>query len=532
MKLFAFIGVLLGSVTFAGMAQETFAQAGAGGGQNSNPWTITYDYAGTDTYVYPKWDQSQGSYRLYTYTRDWKTGRWSEDGALLPQGVAVPSQASWNTPTSFSGSAESTGIIKITATWNGTGSPPNYMYLGISSSASSAELGDATGGSYSGSDGQGDPYTISGDSGESAGTHAKKLSVGSDNTASYYVSVSAKATKTGLKANLGAGCGADAALDPKALGVSSSPTYYRDEINTGTPEIRRTLVDSPEFDAQTCVFAAKSKWIGYLVPPHSDFDGGTVDRTYGVARLGNWVKRNESFVSSVDQGSKVELWDGGPTWDMFYVSGVEHLMDISVDDMFSMRTTPKYVTLRVQSTDPFSTNVGPFSGTMKAEIWAPARLLSSYNYDSLTDWYEPALQGPNGNYTLRQDLTAVGQSASLSFSITETDTYKFPVGLSTGVSFGGDIGFLKATVKADINRQIGDSQGFNISSGASVPIGPCQDPVEEWGLQIQIRTYYRDRHEALYDDEGYESDDIDTISNTQPANIIVRGHLFSSGGSY
>ena len=113
-----------------------------------------------------------------------------------------------------------------------------------------------------------------------------------------------------------------------------------------------------------------------------------------------------------------------------------------------------------------------------------------------------------------------------------TDVFSFPVGLSTGVSLGGDIlSFLKATIKLDISKQFGDQQGFNVTGGASFQVGPCENPVEEWGLEYMVRTHYRDRFESAYGDDGYDFDLLNTILNSAPANIVVRPKLYSSGGS-
>lgn len=132
---------------------------------------------------------------------------------------------------------------------------------------------------------------------------------------------------------------------------------------------------------------------------------------------------------------------------------------------------------------------------------------------------------------MRVQLENIGDTATISFSISHSDTYSFPVNLSTGVTFGGDLfGFLKATVKADISRQVGDAQGFTITGGTSFQVGPCVDPTEEWGIQTKTRTYMRDRFQSSYDDQGYNGDFMDTINNTQPANILSRKHLFRHGG--
>lgn len=498
---------------------------GGGGSSSSSPWILTYDRIGTSTCKYPKWDSSIGSYRIYTFTKDWATEVWTQSGAM-----SFPNNASWNTPTAFTGSVEDQGMVRITATWNGTGAPPSYMYIAITSSACCGELAEDSGASCSGSNGQGDPFVVtsSGAYGYSAGTHAKKLKVGTDNTATYTISLSANSSKTSKIGNLGSSVNAVASLDPKAVGVVTDATYFRDEINIGTPVVRRILVESPDFDSQTCVIGAQPKW---EAPAVHTLVGGTVDRTYGVARLGNWVKRNEDFSSSVDEGSKFDVFDGGPLWDMFYVSGVRHTMDISLADLLNMRTTPKHVKIKVQTTDPYSTIPGSFSGTMNAEIWAPARLRGYSDYTAETDWAEPVFEDSTKGNTMRVQLENIGDTATISFSISHSDTYSFPVNLSTGVTFGGDLfGFLKATVKADISRQVGDAQGFTITGGTSFQVGPCVDPTEEWGIQTKTRTYMRDRFQSSYDDQGYNGDFMDTINNTQPANILSRKHLFRHGG--
>jgi hypothetical protein len=169
---------------------------------------------------------------------------------------------------------------------------------------------------------------------------------------------------------------------------------------------------------------------------------------------------------------------------------------------------------------------------MSVKVWAPVRYRSAIDYSTESSWAEPNYLGPNGNSTVRAVLDQVGKTASLTFSVTATDVFKFPVGLSTGVTLGGDIlSFMKGTIKFDISKQFGEQQGFNVSGGTSFPVGPCKDPVEEWGLSVKIRTYYKDRYESIYKDDGYDSDVVDTILNSLPANILVRTQLYSSGGN-
>lgn len=510
------------------LSVSSFAQSGVGGGggtsgtSGSSNWQVSSASAGTDTFVFPKFDATQGIWRLYTYVHTYSTSgtnSWTEDGNALP-GIG-PTQASWSSPTSFSGSADSNSQTIFTVHWNGTGPAPQYMYLAITSSAHAWSSADTFGGSYSGSNGQGDYFLVYAGSGTSSGTHAKRLTLDSNGTAQYSVSMSSHASMTGTSASLYASNLATADLNPKALGLTKE-TFEREEYNDGSPQVRRVSAASTDFENQTCVIGAHIDWADY---GWSYSKVGIIDTTFPIMRLGSWLSFGGPYDSAVSEGTKTVNLD----YPAIPVSMNIH-KEYPLDELMDMRTNPKTLNLWFQQSDPGSSIQGPFKGNMVVKIWAPARLRTSNDYEEETNWAEPSFLGPNGNSTIRIQLTETGQTGSISFSITQTDTFKFPVGLSTGVTLSGDLlTFLKASVKADISKQVGDAQGFNITGGASFTVGPCESPVEEWGLQYKVRTYSRDRYQSAYSDDGYDNDFADTIVNTAPANIIVKPFLYSSG---
>lgn len=215
-------------------AALTTAQVGAGGGGfGSTNWQITVTYNGADTYVYPVYDGALHAYRLRTDVRDWATNSWTLDGVSLP-GLAGPSNASWSTPTSFSGSAESKGSAEVKVKWIGTGNAPTYCYLMLTSSAGAADQAEAPV-TCSVDNGQGDPAITSIGSSSSSGTHPKRLKLNTSGEATYSVSMNAKASKTGTSANLVANAGESHTLDVKALSLFVE-TYKRTTIQAGDHE--------------------------------------------------------------------------------------------------------------------------------------------------------------------------------------------------------------------------------------------------------------------------------------------------------
>jgi hypothetical protein len=498
----------------------TTASTGSTGGSNASPWQVTVTKDGTDTYIFPV--HTTYGYRTMTNSYDWATGYWTLDGQLSTL-LAAPPQAKWDFPYALPGSAESRGTHTFKVKWVGTGTPPKYMYFSINSSASAAETEDIIAPSLSGSNGQGDPFNISTVSGLSTGVHAKRLKLNENGEATYTVSVTAKSEKNSLKANLAAGAGIGHSLDPKALGLTKE-TYERDEINIGTPVVRRIDAGTNDFEKQKAVIGAKK---GFEAGWFDVTQLVRVDTVIDISRLGNWTFKGETVESAVSEGERTLVYASNG-WEPI---GIQIKKDYPISEMDSMRKVPKTITLWAKQSDANSPIPGPFRGDMEIKVWAPVRLRSSYDYINESGWSEPDFLGPNGNSTVRVNLTYVGQTGSLSFSITSTDVFKFPVGLSVGGTIGGDIlSFLKATIKLDISKAFGEQQGYNVTGAGSLGIGPCENPVEEWGLEIRTRTHNRDRFESVYNDAGYDSDIVNTILNSQPANIIVRVKKISSGG--
>ncbi len=224
---------------------------------------------------------------MTTNVRDWATGHWTIDGTYVA-GAAGSPQASWNTPTDFTGSAESVGAIKVKVKWVGTGTPPTYMYLALGSTATAAELSESVPATVSGSNGQGDPFVVMfGGTGISTGIHAKRLKLDSGGEANYTVNISAKATKTAKIANLGASAGISYNLEPKALGLFRETSKRSPDSNASGPvtSVRASTGDVENEEAQ--IGATESNGAGLFAS------------VFTVDRIGSWTSSSGSFSSTI-----------------------------------------------------------------------------------------------------------------------------------------------------------------------------------------------------------------------------------------
>ncbi|MEI8282086.1 MAG: hypothetical protein WCG75_06760, partial [Armatimonadota bacterium] len=272
--------------------------AGAGGtGGSTSPWQITVTKVGTDTYTFPV--HTSLGYRTVINSYDWATGYWTLDGTLSTL-AAAPPQAKWDFSYALSGSAESHGSYTYHVKWVGSGAAPKYMYFTINSTAAAAETDDSIVPTLSGTDGQGDPFNISTVQGVSTGMHAKRLKLDGNGEAEYSVSLSAKSEKCAMTANLVATAGASYSLDPKALGLNKE-TFERDEINIGTPVVRRIDAGSNDFEKETAVIGSKK---GFEAGWFDVTQLIRVDTVIDVVMLGNWQDTYGYVESAIDTGER------------------------------------------------------------------------------------------------------------------------------------------------------------------------------------------------------------------------------------
>lgn len=459
--------------------------AGGGGGSGSSNWQITMTYDGSDTYVYPVYDGTLHAYRLRTDVRDWSTNTWTLDGVSTP-GLGGPSNASWNTPTAFSGYAESKGTAQIKVKWIGSGSAPTYTYLMLTSAAGAADQAENPG-TYSADDGQGDPVVAATGSSTSSGIHPKRLKLDSGGEATYSVSMSAKASKTGTSANLVANTGASYNLDVKALSLFVV-SYQRAIIRGpgGVPMPWPMPAWTGDIEHETAEEGA----------PVGGYIGGVLVNT-----IGSWYS-TWTFTSGISKGSHSVNTDsyGHP-------SSIDVNIPYSLSQLVGMRTSPDTVTVTGHGTDPSSSLPGPFDSTLSLKIWAEER---------------PITLNPNSSET--ETPTNLPGTSSPTVTVTGgTQTFYGPMLISESATTGisGRSGSISDVAKLGIESD-GSQLPYWANAGASITVPSVPVPVGTWTFVKVVKRFYIDRTLAAYGTGGYSGDFNDTIQNSQSVEISTK----------
>jgi hypothetical protein len=494
----AFVVTIVGLFALLAMSSTSAlaGSSGSTGGNNASPWQVTVTSDGTDTFIFPKSDPTvSGGYRMSTNTHDWATDHWTIDGTYIPGAAGFP-QAAWDTPTEFSGSADSTGTMTFKVKWVGAGSPPTYMYFALNSSASAAELSESTPAAVSGSNGQGDPFlTYYGGAGASTGTHAKRLKLNGSGEATYTVSMTARSTKTAKKANLGASTGASYTLDPKALSLFK-------ETNKRSPE-GGGMGPVTAIRASTGDIENEKAELGIINDPA--LGSGLFD-TIPVSRIGVWSNPGSNFTSSISSGSRVENgWQGST------VESISTLVYYSLERAVGMRETPDTVTLTAHQTDSGAIIPGPFNSTLTIKVWAPERIITKSPVTVTTE-NPVALANGDTVYSLPANMTghlvitgSTSQSASATVSLSR--------GSNASVAIPGDI--VSLGVKQDVGVALGYTWTWLIGGSMSWDIAAA-DHQRYFKVFDVVKRYNSDRLLGYYSMvDGYDGDFTDTVTDVK-----------------
>ncbi len=483
-----FANILCGTLVVFSAATAS-AQVGAGGGgYGSTNWQITVTYNGSDTYVYPVYDGTLHGYRLRTDVRDWATNNWTLDGISLP-GLGGPSNASWNTPTSFTGYAESKGSANVKVKWIGSGAAPTYCYLMLTSSAGAADQAENAG-TYTASNGQGDPAISSTGSISSTGTHAKRLKLSMGGEATYTVSMNAKASRTGTSANLVASAAESHTLDVKAISLFIE-TYSRTPDNgADSGPVIRVPAWTGDIENELAEIAPEDTDLSVNIP---------------VTRIGSWLHPEWQFTSSSSSGSRTENTGNGlpPSVDSITISKY-----YSLEQLGNMRTTPDIITLDGKQFDLLSTNVGPFNTKIKIKVWAPERILSKREDDTTETSHVPFPDGVD------EYILYPGGSKSFGEAKTKQDTIRATVtvtgGYSATITPVKDI--FSLGVKLDVGASLGQdmSTSYSYTTLASITCPSSTTPYRFFN-ELTVQHFNVHRFLGLYDSAGYKQEDEDTV---------------------
>jgi len=496
---------------------STSAMAGttSGGGANASPWEVTLNETGMDTYTYPVSDEaSPGGYRMSTKTYNWATKQWQIDGISFPSTACFPT-ATWNTPAAFTGSAKSEGTKTYKVKWVGAGTPPTYMYLALGSTASAAELSDSVPATVSGSNGQNDPFIVSfGGAGVSTGIHAKKLKLGSGGEATYSISLNAKSTKTAKIANLGASCGTSYNLEPKALGLFRE-TYKRNpDNNVQGPVISERASTGDVEREQAQVGISTITFNGPILWPPSTSDGwdptpwttGDLSTDLAVDRVGNWLSATGSFSSSIDSGTRSEVYP--PT-----IASIAAFQSYSGTQIASMRESGVTFNVTVDQGDPGSIIPGPFHGTIAVKVWAPERIMEKIPYDEAPVIRYLNLAG-GANY---QDVTPA-EDTTVIVGTTDTNETSQEYSVVTGPIAGIPLPLIGIGVKFDCGFKLGFKHIVSSYGGTSTRL---DHPSVTTRVRFKTATsrHMMHRYLAKYGASGYDGDFLNDIANVAAPTI-------------
>jgi hypothetical protein len=194
----------------------SFAMSQAGppeGGGELGDWTFTIEnLSGTTTTQIWYYDPMTGAPELATYSMDWVTGLWTKDGLPIQRGMLVSQNGTLETRTV---SAEGSGVVRVTATYIGQGTPPELLPICIQNASSLSGRSS----NYAGhiTNGLGSPEVWSNGQAFSCSTPEKELRVIriNDLTGTGYIELNISTDCTVTGAN-----GTQCRVDPVNLTVS------------------------------------------------------------------------------------------------------------------------------------------------------------------------------------------------------------------------------------------------------------------------------------------------------------------------
>ncbi|MEI7577030.1 MAG: hypothetical protein WCK51_09060 [Armatimonadota bacterium] len=428
---------------------------------------------------------------------------------------------------------EGTGKRTVTIEWIGSGAPPQYGFVKLSSVANYQKSEGATVEVALGLPLVAPrPEDIIRPMPEIVtiirGQKIAKLKLDTNGKAVIEIEGGIKVTAAGTQGNgFNAGAQGDwraeATLDLKALGLAKS-TSKREVSIIGTHEgpgypVPAGGTDYERQEAHVGVSVIEETGYGLPMPV---YEVGVIDTLIGISRLGSWTTSCNPSVSvtGVGTANRVDDEQSGICF------GVRYVYNSGQSGLQNLWHSPVATEIKAKQTDTGSDNPGPFTGSLKMYIHAPSELLEGVNFTRTSGWTQWAVKQQVGSATVAGRLTFVGQTAVMTADVGQDTTTGFPVEVSGGIEFPI---WKELTVNFDISKAIGEEQGFSSTTGLELGIGPCTDPVEKWKMFCRTTTQHRTRYQARYEAGGYTGDFHDTIDNTGPAELEFEVRKVASG---